>query len=52
MEFPENCPSEFLLVAGSERGYSESFLSNTKKASQDQEKTILCTLQAGFSKKI
>ena len=48
-EFLDNCSSEFLLVAGSERLYSKGFLSNTRKASQDQKKTIPCALQAGFS---
>ena len=34
-EFPDNCSSEFLLVTGSERLYSKSFLSNTRKAPWD-----------------
>ena len=43
-EFPDNCSSDFLLVADSERLYTKAFLSNTEKASQDQKKTIRCTL--------
>ena len=40
VEFPDNYSSEFLLVADSERLYSKGFLSNTRKASQDQKNTI------------
>ena len=48
-EFPDNCSSQFLLVAGSERLYRKGFLSNIREASQDQKRTIPCALQAGFS---
>ena len=47
-EFSDNFPSEFLLAGSSER---QGFLSNTRKASQDQKQTILCALQAAISDK-
>ena len=49
-KFPDNCSSEFLLVAVVGL-YSKGFLSNTRKASQDRKKTIQCALQSGFSEK-
>ena len=42
--FPDNCFSEFLLVGGSETLYKKDFLSNTRKASPDQKKTISIAL--------
>ena len=50
--FLNNCSSEFLLVAGSERLYCKDFLPNTRKASRDQKKTTAFALQVGFSEKI
>ena len=47
-DISDNCPSEFLLAASSER---QGFVSNTRKASQDHKETILCALQPGFSEK-
>ena len=47
--FHSNCSSEFLLVAGPERLYNKAiFLSNTRKVSQGQKKTIPCALQSRF----
>ena len=46
--FQSNCPSEFLLVACSERLNSKAPLSNTRKWSQNQE-TLACALQIGHS---
>ena len=47
-DISDNCPSEFLLARSSER---QGFVSNTRKASQDQKETILCALQPSFSEK-
>ena len=46
--FQSNCPSEFLLVACSERLNSKAPLSNSRKRSQNQE-AIACALQIGYS---
>ena len=51
-EFPGNCSSKFLLVAGSELAHSKASLSNTRKASQDQIKIIPCNAQTGFSENV
>ena len=46
--FQSNCPSDFLLVACSERLNSKAPLSNTRKRSQNQE-AVSCVLQIGYS---
>ena len=48
VNFQSNCPSEFLLVACSERLNSKAPLSNIRKQSQNQE-GISCALQIGYS---
>ena len=46
--FQSNCPSEFLLVACSERLNSKAPLSSTRKRFNNQE-AIACALQIGYS---
>ena len=48
VKIPDICSFEFMLGAGSGKLYSEGFVSNTRKTSQDQKKTIPCAQQAGL----